>query len=281
MEDIKYKIDIILNEERRAYSANGRRGGGLGSFNIKIGDGWRTEGEIPKIINTEIDTEAIKSPQAELLLKLYSTLNNKSKKIYLEYLLACLDKKSEFSDVAYLILYFLHRVGKTVDALKKSAEDLEGDGVHGFSNLIAMLAKIVYYEYLLIKKEDYRTIKDILLSSAEYNFGLTEKINLAEMKIIETELSEDGNQKLKHKLKDENFWIQSNIDGKDEHLFIGKRNNPEGKVHLIIDSETGETRIDRQDLPPKDLIKQIQTVVTIMRTDGTIIKSTNGKLEFS
>ncbi|MCK5061197.1 hypothetical protein KAR28_01445 [Candidatus Parcubacteria bacterium] len=280
-EDIQYKINIILNEEKRAYQANGRRGGGLGSFNIKINDGWRREGEIPKILNKSIDSEAIISSQSELLLKIYSASNGEKRKEFKKYLLNNLDKDSNYSDVAYLIMYILHRLGNTVIALKSANKVLKGDAVHGYSNLLAMLAKIVFYEYLLIKKEDYCLMKEILETDGEYNFGLLEKINLAEMKIIENELNNaDKNKKLKNKLKDENFWMQSNIEGKDEHLFIGKRDGLSDKVHLIVDQETGETRIDREDLPPDQLIKEVQTVVTIIRNDGKTIKSTKGKLKF-
>jgi hypothetical protein len=57
--EIHKKIDIVLAEEKRAYAANGRPRGGLGSMNITLqsvpNHGWTTEGQIPVLLFEKSD----------------------------------------------------------------------------------------------------------------------------------------------------------------------------------------------------------------------------------
>lgn len=87
-----------------------------------------------------------------------------------------------------------------------------------------------------------------------------------------------GQRRIKRKLKKEGLWIQSTIEGKDEHLLIGKRDGKGDKVHLVSDSETGEIRIDRKDQVPHELVKQIETVLTLK--NGEKVRFTRSKMEF-
>ncbi|MGA3291617.1 MAG: hypothetical protein ABSC49_00510 [Candidatus Microgenomates bacterium] len=103
MEDLQQKIDVILNEEKRAYSANGRRGGHLGSFNIDIGDGWTDAypkaGAYPQLLAIPANLDAIQSPQATVLLKLYSSINSEDKIQFKNTLLSYLSKNTSFFEI--------------------------------------------------------------------------------------------------------------------------------------------------------------------------------------
>ena len=74
------KINIVLNEERRAYKANGRRCGGLGSFNIGVQQGWNISGKMSELLYFESNPSTIKSKNADVLLKLYCVFNKEDKK---------------------------------------------------------------------------------------------------------------------------------------------------------------------------------------------------------
>jgi len=87
-----------------------------------------------------------------------------------------------------------------------------------------------------------------------------------------------GQSKIKRRLEKEGLWIQSNIEGEDEHLFVGKKDGAKDKVHLVIDGGTGEVRIDPKDLAPHDLLSEIKTILK-MKT-GEKILSTRTSLEF-
>ena len=81
-------------------------------------------------------------------------------------------------------------------------------------------------------------------------------------------------KKIINKLEDKNLWVESRIQGNEQHLFIGDKQNNGGKVHLIF-GETGEIRIDKEDQSPGELVKKVEAVLT--NIDGSIVKTT---LEF-
>ncbi len=210
MEDLQQKIDIVLNEEKRAYAANGRRGGHLGSFNINIGDGWTDAypkaGAYPKLLVIPANLDAIQSPQATVLLKLYSSINSADKEQFKSILVSYLSKDTPFFDVAYLIFFVLHRIGATIDAIKQARSSLKGDSDHGFSNMLAMLAKIVVHEHSYISKDLYRQIKEAMQGETEYNFRLFEKINSAELELLKRDLADVNPEINKDREKVVNLW---------------------------------------------------------------------------
>lgn len=87
-----------------------------------------------------------------------------------------------------------------------------------------------------------------------------------------------GQSKIKRRLESEGLWVQSNIQGEDEHLFIGKRDGLKDKVHMVIDGGTGEIRIDPKDQTPHDLVDKVETILTTKT--GEKIRSTRTSLEF-
>lgn len=206
MDNLQQQIDIVLNEEKRAYKAKGRRGGGLGSFNIKIGDGWTTVGEIPKLISDNASLDAIQSPNATTLLKLYSTLNSENKEQFKTTLLSYLSKDSPYFDVAYLTFFVLHRVGETVESIKQARINLKGDADHGFSNMLAMLAKIVSHEHSYVTRRLYQQIKEAMQGETESDFRLFEKINSAELELLKKDLTDVNPEINKDREKVINLW---------------------------------------------------------------------------
>jgi len=209
VEALSQKIDIILKEEKRAYKANGRIRGGLGSFNITIqSKGWVSKGEVPKIVNDQSNPNSIKSKNADTLFRLYTTLSPKDKKNMKEYLLENLSRSTEYYDVAYLIMFVLSRIGATVQALKIARANLKGDADHGFSNMLAMLSQIVSYEYASFDEDTYLQIESALRGESEHDFDLLDKVNIAKLKILEKQL-QDVNPEINYD-RDEilNLWTQ-------------------------------------------------------------------------
>lgn len=210
MEELQQKIDIILNEEKRAYAANGRKGGHLGSFNIDIGDGWTdtypTVGAYPKLLAIPANLDAIQSPQATVLLKLYSSIKSDEKEQFKSILLSYLSKDASFFDVAYLIFFVLHRIGATVESIGQARSHLKGDSYHGFSNMLAILAKIVVHEHSYISSDLYRKIKEVMQGETEHNFRLFEKINSAELELLKKDLADVNPEINKDREKVVGLW---------------------------------------------------------------------------
>lgn len=177
--------EVILNEEMRNYAACGRVRGGLGSLNIGLQSepnfGWTEDGKVPQLLWRQDDAKNVSSPNLERLLKTYETLNDKDKENLKEYLLSQLRKESPFAKVAYFIFLALHRMGRTIDALKTARIFLQGDKVFGYSNILGTLSMVISYEHFEIEPSLYPQILHELEGDEEHDFKLRDKINLARL----------------------------------------------------------------------------------------------------
>lgn len=81
-------------------------------------------------------------------------------------------------------------------------------------------------------------------------------------------------RKIVKKLEDENLWVDSRVDGKINHLFVGERKEQKRKVHLIFDN--GQIRFDKDDTAPSELLNKVESI--LKTKDGKTIKSV---LEFN
>lgn len=86
-----------------------------------------------------------------------------------------------------------------------------------------------------------------------------------------------GEKTIKHRLESENLWVESRIQGGNKHLMIGKKDGSPNKVHIVIDGQNGEIRIDKKDQAPEELLSRIEAVFTL--TDGRKIKTTREGIE--
>jgi hypothetical protein len=186
------EVDLILNEERRAYAAKGRRTGGLGSLNVGIqsGPGYRAinVGSIPLPLWDKAFATPVESPNLVRLLKLRDTLGEKEKADLERYLLSHLHRSSTYADVAYLIFLALHRMGRTVQAVTLARAHLAGDAVFGYSNLLGTLAAVVSHEHFAIDPALYPQIQKALEGDTEHNFGLAEIMNSARLVHLDSKL---------------------------------------------------------------------------------------------
>ena len=81
-------------------------------------------------------------------------------------------------------------------------------------------------------------------------------------------------KKIINRLEDKNLWVESRVQGNEQHLLVGDKQNQGQKVHLVF-GETGEIRIDKKDQYPGEIYKKVEAILT--KPDGSIVKST---LEF-
>ncbi len=192
--ELHKKINIVLDEEVRSYVANGRIRGGLGSLNITLqsvpNNGFTSVGQIPKLLFNESDPTVISSPNSNILLKLYSSLDKDGKDNFRTYLISHLRKDSTYASVAYLIFFVLHRTGFTIDAVKQAKRALLGDTINAYSNLLATFSMVISREYFEIDAKVYEDTKLILNGEAEYKHWLEQKINLALLKHLEKDLDD-------------------------------------------------------------------------------------------
>src|SRR5437667_2934751 len=188
------EVDLILSEEKRAYAANGRIRGGLGSLNVGLQSepnlGWTTVGNVPSLLWDKAQAKPVDSPNLVRLIKLRNSLQGAGKDNLERYLLSHLHKSSTYADTSYFIFIALHRMDRTVNAFTHARAQLEGDKVYAYSNLLGTLAAVVSREHFAIDPALYPRIQKVLEGSTEHDFKLAEKINLARLLQLASELSE-------------------------------------------------------------------------------------------
>jgi hypothetical protein len=184
-------VDLILNEEKRAYAARGRISGGLGSLNVGLqsepGFGATSVGSVPSLLWEKAFAVAVDSPNVQRVLKLRGMLDEKRKGDLERYLLSHLHRSSPYANIGYFLFLVLHRTGRTIDALTTARLYLAGDTVYGYSNVLGTLAAVVSREHFAIDPALYPQIQKALEGDPEYDFRLTEKINLARLLQLDSE----------------------------------------------------------------------------------------------
>jgi len=192
--ELHKKINIVLNEEVRLYSTNGRRRGGLGSMNIGIqsepNNGWTNEGQAKSLLFDTSDKTVIQSPNSNILIKLYSSLDLKGKSDFKTYLLGHVRNDSPYVSIGYLIFFVLYKIGKVMEAFTHIRRSLTEDENHGHSNILAIFSMIISREYLEIDPKTYEDIKLIFTGDPDYKFWLEQKTNLALLKHLEKDLND-------------------------------------------------------------------------------------------
>jgi hypothetical protein len=182
-------VDVILNEERRAYAARGRRVGGLGSLNVGLqsdpAPANATHGNPASLLYDKAHARVIDSPTVARLVKLRESGKNNIE----GYLLSHLHESSPYAEVAYAVFLALHRMDRTVDALIAARTHLSGDKVYGYSNLLGTLSAVVSHEHSDLDPSLYPQILKALDGDTEHNFRLTEKINQARLHHLDLALA--------------------------------------------------------------------------------------------
>lgn len=83
---------------------------------------------------------------------------------------------------------------------------------------------------------------------------------------------------IKKRISDDQFFIESRIQGEDQHILVGKRDGSGSKAHIVIDGVTGEIRVEDNQQAPEEVIERIETIIKL--PNGKQIKTTREILEF-
>jgi hypothetical protein len=181
--------ESILNEEKRNYAAHGRSCGGLGSLSVGLqsepNNGWTKAGEVPQLLWENDKRTPITSPNLERLLRTRDALDAPDSDNLERYLLAQLCQGSPFAEVAYFVFIALHRMGRTIEALKTAGTFLAGDKVYAYSNLLGALSALVSHEHFAIDPNLYPLLLDAVAPEEADAFKLREKINLARLEFLD------------------------------------------------------------------------------------------------
>lgn len=83
---------------------------------------------------------------------------------------------------------------------------------------------------------------------------------------------------IKKRISDDQFFIESRIQGEDQHILVGKRDGSGNKAHIVIDGITGEIRVEDNQQAPEEVTERIETIIKL--PNGKQIKTTREILEF-
>ena len=185
------EVDLILNEEKRAYAAKGRRTGALGTLSTGVQSGPRTQANgVPSLLWEKGSAPAIDSLNLQRIVKLWNGLAGTERHELEEYLMSHLNRASRYAEVSYLSFVALHRMGRTADSLAAARVHLAGDRFFGYSNVLATLSALVSHEHFDIDPAMYPKLQKILDGDLEHDFGLADKINLARLRYVDAKLED-------------------------------------------------------------------------------------------
>jgi hypothetical protein len=83
---------------------------------------------------------------------------------------------------------------------------------------------------------------------------------------------------IKKRISDDQFFIESRIQGEDQHILVGKRDVSGSKAHIVIDGTTGEIRVEDNQQAPEEVTEKIETNIKL--PNGRQIRTTREILEF-
>lgn len=83
---------------------------------------------------------------------------------------------------------------------------------------------------------------------------------------------------IKKRISDDQFFIESRIQGEDQHILVGKRDGSGSKAHIVIDGTTGEIRVEDNQQAPEEVTERIETIIKL--PNGKQIRTTREILEF-
>ncbi len=155
---IEKTVASILQDELHRYQKHGRPQGGLGSA---------------KKNGTE---QKVKSDNEKLLTDYYSQQSEDGKKKIIDNLLLRLSKDKGYSDVGYLILLVLFRLGNFKEALKTAKSDLQGSEHYGFSDFLRLLDMLLEIEHSLFTPDMLDEIESFICGLSENTFQIPERL---------------------------------------------------------------------------------------------------------
>jgi hypothetical protein len=151
---------------------------------------------VPTLLWDKANAKPIESPNLTRLVTIHAALGDLENEGVENYLLSHLRKGSPYADVGYLIFLALHRMGRTIDALRAARSYLSGDKDYAYSSLLGALSALVSREHFAIDPALYPQILETLAGDTEHNFLLNEKINLARLEHLDSTLSSESTSQL-------------------------------------------------------------------------------------
>lgn len=182
---IELQVAEVLKAELLRYELCGRRVGGLGSVQTRygpkilcgVGSVWREAqaSQGPLIVEPDSDS-SIESDNAELLVKIYDSLNPTDQQRFVAALRRRLGRYGECAPVGYLSLLVLFRTGDLREALSTARAYLQGDDGCGFSEFMLLLDGLLRFEHRRFSDMMLDDVEAFVSGMDDYAFGIPERL---------------------------------------------------------------------------------------------------------
>lgn len=172
------KVVAVLKNELQQYKVRGRREGRLGTTEwIRGVIEYRNAEEKIKFLFDNSNPKNVTSESLDSLLQLYKSSNKVGKVIVINSLIERLDKKREYRDISYSIVFFLFEIKKLNAGLQVSLDKLQGDKANAFSDVLRLLDFLLAFRYEEFSDKDLDMIESFIYSTKEYPFSIKDRVN--------------------------------------------------------------------------------------------------------
>lgn len=175
---VEKQVVAVLKNEVEQYKARGRREGRLGTVEWPKGTiEWRGADDKIQFLFENSNKVNVKSDHIDALLSLYQSSSVNDKRNIIAALLNRIDKKSEYRDVGYLIIFFLFETSHLKEGLDITFKKLRGDKANAFGDVLRMLDFLLAFRYTEFQESDLDAIEAFVYSTKEHPFRIKERIN--------------------------------------------------------------------------------------------------------
>lgn len=180
---IEKEVVAVLKNEIQQYKVRGRREGRLGTVEWPKGTiEWRDVDAKIKFLFENSNKDNVKSEHIDALLSLYNSSSPKDKRRVITALLNRIDKKSEYRDVGYLIIFFLFEVGHLKEGLQTALKELKGNKANAFGDVLRVLDFLLAFRYEEFDAPELNAIEAFVYSTKEHPFQMKERVNAIRVK---------------------------------------------------------------------------------------------------
>jgi len=176
--NLEKKVVAVLKNETEQYKVRGRREGRLGTVEWPRGTlEWRKADDKIQFLFENSNTENVNSEHIRALLNLYNSSSQRNKQVITKAVLNRIDKKSEYRNVAYLIIFFLFEIGHLKEGLNIALKKLKGDKANAFSDMLRILDFLLAFRYEEFEEKELNVIEAFVYATKEHPFQIKERIN--------------------------------------------------------------------------------------------------------
>lgn len=172
------QVVAVLKNETQQYKVRGRKEGRLGTVEWPRGSlEWRDADSKTKFLFENSNKGNVSSEHINALLNLFKNSPKKNKEHIIKSLLGRIDKKSEYRDIGYLIIFFLFEIGRLEEGLDVALKKLQGDRANAFGDMLRIIDTLLAFRYEEFQESQLDAIESFVYSIKEHPFRIKERIN--------------------------------------------------------------------------------------------------------